>query len=69
MSDEIEPQAPSRQPAVPAVGPVLGVIIGIVVFKLLPGDTSIFLGLVIVLVAVAISTYAAIEFTRWRARR
>ncbi len=53
----------------PAVGPVLGVIIGIVVFKLLPSDTSILLGLVIVLIAVAVSTYAAIEVTRWRARR
>lgn len=68
MSDEVDPQAP-RRPTVPTVGPVLGVIIGVIIFKLLPSDTSILVGLLIVLVAVAAATYGAIEYARWKARR
>jgi uncharacterized membrane protein YccC len=51
------------------IGPVLGVMIGLVVFKLLPGGTSIWIGLAIVLVVVAVATYAGIEISRRRHHR
>lgn len=51
------------------IGPVLGVIIGYIVFQLLPEDTSIFVGLGIALVVIAVTTYITLEISRRRARR
>jgi hypothetical protein len=51
------------------IGPFLGVIIGFLVFRLLPEDTPILLGLAIALVAIAATTYASIEISRRRAKR
>jgi hypothetical protein len=62
------PEAPGPDP-VPLVGPVLGVMIGFVIFRLLPGDTSIWLGLLIALVAIAVTTFASIEISRRRRAR
>jgi hypothetical protein len=50
------------------VGPILGVVIGYVVFHLLPGDTPLLLGLAIALVVIALTTYVTIEITRRRRR-
>ena len=44
--------------------PVLGVIIGYVVFQLLPEDTSILVGLGIALVVITLTTYITLEISR-----
>jgi hypothetical protein len=54
---------------VPLIGPILGVMIGFVIFKLLPGSTSIWVGLLIALVAIAVTTFASIEISRRRRAR
>ena len=51
------------------IGPLLGVMIGYVVFQLLPDDIHILVALGIVLVAIALTTYVTLEITRRRARR
>jgi uncharacterized membrane protein YfcA len=51
------------------IGPILGVVIGYITFQLLPDDTSIWLAFGIVLVVIAVVTYAAIEISRRRSRR
>jgi hypothetical protein len=61
---------PSPQPGgAIMIGPVLGVIIGYIVFQLLPEDMSIFVGLGIALVVIAVTTYITLEISRRRARR
>jgi hypothetical protein len=68
-----DPDDPSHEPSgpdpVPVIGPVLGVMIGFVIFRLLPGDTSIWIGLLIALVAIAVTTFASIEIGRRRRAR
>jgi hypothetical protein len=67
--DAEEPPEASGPDPVPLVGPVLGVMIGFLIFRLLPGDTSIWLGLLIALVAIAVTTFASIEISRRRRAR
>jgi hypothetical protein len=67
-SDQPSTEASGPDP-VPVIGPVLGVMIGFVIFRLLPGDTSIWVGLVIALVAIAVTTYVSIEIGRRRRAR
>lgn len=73
MPDE-DPNQPDDAPSSNAdsavlIGPVLGVMLGLVVFKLLPSGTSIWVGLAIVLVVVAVATYLGVEVGRRRQRR
>ncbi len=67
--DPDDEPSPTQPGGAILIGPVLGVIIGYVVFQLLPEDTSIFVGLGIALVVITLTTYITIEISRRRARR
>ena len=67
--DPDDEPSPAQPGGAILIGPVLGVIIGYVVFQLLPEDTSIFVGLGIALVVITLTTYITIEISRRRARR
>ena len=60
---------PGQPGGVTLIGPLLGVMIGYVVFQLLPDDFHILVALGIALVAIALTTYVTLEVTRRRARR
>jgi hypothetical protein len=65
--EEGPPSTPDSGPLM--IGPILGVIIGYVTFRLLPDDTPILLGFLIVLIVIALVIYATIEIGRRRSRR
>jgi uncharacterized membrane protein YgaE (UPF0421/DUF939 family) len=67
--DPDDEPSPTQPGGAILIGPVLGVIIGYVVFQLLPEDTSIFVGLGIALVVITLTTYITLEISRRRARR
>ena len=61
------PSTPDSGPLM--IGPILGVIIGYVTFRLLPDDTPILLGLLIALIVIVLVIYVTIEIGRRRSRR
>ena len=65
--DPDEGRGPSQTGVI--VGPFLGVIIGYVVFRLMPAGTSLVVALAVALVVIALVTYVSLEIGRRRNRR